>query len=116
PADVGAGVRIAATGAYLPDRVVTNAGVIARGGPLSDEEIVKLSGIRTRHFAADSEATSDLAIAACRAAMERAGVEPAQIDRLIVGTVSPDHLSPSTACFVQRALGLGQVPAFDVTA
>lgn len=113
PQSLGVGVALTGTGAYLPKRVVTNA---ALGGPLSDDEIVKLSGIVTRHYADPSEATSDLATHAARAAMQRAGVRPEQIDRLVLGTVSPDFQSPSTACLVQKALGLPLVPAFDLTA
>jgi 3-oxoacyl-[acyl-carrier-protein] synthase III len=116
PGALGVGVKLSGTGAYLPQRVVTNAELVARGGPLSEEEIVKLSGIVTRRYAAPEEATSDLAVHAARAAMERAGVQPAQIDRLVLGTVSPDFQSPSAACLVQKALGLGAVPAFDLTA
>jgi 3-oxoacyl-[acyl-carrier-protein] synthase-3 len=110
------GVRIAGTGSYLPARVVTNADLVAAGAPLSDEEIVRLSGIRERRWAADGEATSDLAAAAARAALARAGVAPSAIERLILATVSPDHPSPAAACLVQHGLGLGTVPAYDVTA
>ncbi len=110
------GVRLAGTGAYLPERVVTNADVVAAGAPMTVEEIEKLSGILTRHVAAPEQATSDLAIAACRTALETAGRKPAEVDRLIVATVSPDHSSPSTACFVQKALGLPAIPAFDLPA
>lgn len=106
-------VAIRSTAHYLPKRVVTNAELGALGCPLSPDEIVKLSGIDQRHWAADDEATSDLAYEACRLATERAGVP---IDRLIVGTVSPDYMSPSAACIVQKKLGLGQAPAMDVTA
>ena len=116
PGKLGRGVRLFSTGAYLPDRIVTNAELIALGAPLTDEEIVKLSGIRQRHWAAESEATSDLAVNACRIALGRAGLDPAAIDRLILATVSPDHSSPSAACIAQHALGLGSAPAFDVTA
>jgi 3-oxoacyl-[acyl-carrier-protein] synthase-3 len=110
------GVRIAGTGSYLPARVVSNAELVAAGAPLSDEEMVKLSGIRTRHHAAPDEATSDLAVAAARNAIACAGVPAAQIDRLILATVSPDHLSPSAACVAQAALGIAPRPAMDVTA
>jgi 3-oxoacyl-[acyl-carrier-protein] synthase-3 len=104
------------TGSYLPTRAVTNAELASLGAPLADEEIVRLSGIRERRFAAPEEATSDLATHAVRQALERARLSPEQVDRLMVATVSPDHLSPSSACFVHRALGLGPVPVFDVTA
>jgi 3-oxoacyl-[acyl-carrier-protein] synthase III len=116
PARSGGGVRLRSTGSYLPSRVVTNDELAGLGTPLSPDEIVKLCGIRQRHWAADDEATSDLATKACEAAMARAEMIGADIDRLIVGTVSPDHMSPSAACFVQRALGMGKAPALDVTA
>lgn len=116
PSALGRGVQISATGAYLPTQVVTNDDLVAEGAPLSPAEIVRLSGIETRRRAAPHEATSDLAIAACRAALERAGVEPSAVDRLVLATVSPDHVTPSAACLVQHGLGLRHVPAFDLTA
>ncbi len=116
PAALGKGVRLAATGAYLPARVVTNPDLIALGAPLSDEEMLRLCGVRERRWAAVEEATSDLATAACRIALDRAQCGPELIDRLVVATVSPDHSSPSAACITQRALGLQAAPAFDVTA
>jgi 3-oxoacyl-[acyl-carrier-protein] synthase-3 len=115
PGVFGVGVRIAATGMFVPPRTVTNADLVAAGSPLDEDEILKLSGIEERRHV-DGEATSDLAIAACRQALARARLGPESVDRLIVGTVSPDHMSPSTACFVQVGLGLGPVPAFDITA
>jgi 3-oxoacyl-[acyl-carrier-protein] synthase-3 len=116
PAHFGQGVRLRATGAYLPATVLSNADVVARGSPLSVEEIETLSGILERRHAAPEEATSDLALAAARQALERAGVAPAEVERLIVATTSPDHLVPSTACLVQEALGLPKVPAYDLSA
>ena len=116
PASFGRGVRVASTGAYLPRRVVTNADLVAMGAPLTAEEIVRLSGIEERRWAAPDEATSDLAVAACREALERAALTGADVDRLVLGTVSPDHASPAAACFVQRALGMGHAPAYDLTA
>jgi 3-oxoacyl-[acyl-carrier-protein] synthase-3 len=110
------GVRIVATGSYLPARVVDNAELIAEGAPLTAEEMVRLTGIQKRHRAAPEEATSDLAASAARRALARAQVEPAQVQRLIVGTVSPDYSSPSAACLAHKALGLRQAPALDVTA
>jgi 3-oxoacyl-[acyl-carrier-protein] synthase III len=110
------GVRLAGTGAYLPARVVTNAELVALGAPLTEEEIVRVCGIRERRWAAAGEATSDLAAAAARRALERAGIEPARIERLVLATVSPDHPSPAAACLAQRALGLGHAPAYDVSA
>jgi 3-oxoacyl-[acyl-carrier-protein] synthase-3 len=110
------GVRIAALGAYLPAEIVSNQALADRGAALAPDEMERLTGILERRFAAADEATSDLATHAAREALTRAGVLPDAIDRLIVATVSPDHMSPSCACFVQRNLGLGRAPAFDVTA
>ncbi len=114
PSALGRPVRIARTGRHLPSRVVDNAELQRLGAPLAPDEIVRLSGIETRRWAADDEATSDLAIAAARAALR--GFDPQRVDRVVLGTVSPDHPSPSTACLVQRALGLREVPALDVGA
>ncbi|MCA1826470.1 MAG: 3-oxoacyl-ACP synthase III family protein [Myxococcales bacterium] len=114
PSSLGRGARIAATGSYLPAHVVTNAELARRGAPLTDDEIVRLSGIRSRHYAADDEATSDLAVQASRRALER--LAKPRVDRLYLATVSPDHPSPSAACIAQRALELGDAPAMDLTA
>lgn len=116
PAALGRGVRLRATGSYVPEACLDNAAVVARGAPLSADEIFKLSGIKTRHHAAPEEATSDLALAAARQILARAGLEPAAVDRLILATTSPDRPVPATACVVQEALGLRRVPAYDLSA
>ncbi|MCA9616338.1 MAG: ketoacyl-ACP synthase III [Myxococcales bacterium] len=116
PATFGRGVRLASVGSYLPSRRVSNDDLVAAGAPLDAEEMVRLSGVQARRWVADDEATSDLATHAARVAMTRAKVEAADVDRLVVATVSPDHLSPSAACFAHAALGLGEVPAHDLTA
>jgi 3-oxoacyl-[acyl-carrier-protein] synthase-3 len=108
--------RVAGTGAYLPARVVTNAEVVALGAPLDEAEIVRLSGIRERRWAAEGEATSDLAAAAARAALERSGVEGGRVERLVLATVSPDHPSPAAACLAQTAAGLPRGAAYDLSA
>jgi 3-oxoacyl-[acyl-carrier-protein] synthase-3 len=115
-AGLSRGVRLRSVASYLPSRVVTNDDLVALGAALTADEIVRLSGILERHWVADDEATSDLATKACRLALSRADVLPGDVSRLIVATVSPDHASPSAACFVQGALALGQAPAFDLTA
>ena len=116
PSSVGRGVRVSAVASFLPERVVTNADLVGMGAPLTEAEMVQLSGIRERRWVGPGVATSDLAIAACRIALGRAQLGPDAIDRLILATVSPDHPSPSAACIAQKALALGSAPAFDITA
>jgi 3-oxoacyl-[acyl-carrier-protein] synthase-3 len=83
---------------------------------LSPARIQRLTGIRTRHWAGDHEASSDMAIAAGRRALDTADCAASSIDAIILSTTSPDMAFPSTACFVQRGLGCRQVGAFDVSA
>ena len=106
---------ILATGSYLPARVVTNDD-LSKIVDTSDDWIVQRTGIKQRHLAADGETTSDLAVAAARQAMERAGVTAADIDLVIVGTATPDHTFPATAVDVQARLGIEHGAAFDVQA
>ena len=109
------GVRLAATGSYLPERVVRNDELAASsGGAITAAEIAKLTGIEERRWVSDDQATSDLAIEAGRRALDR--VATSRVDRLIVSTTSADYPSPACACFVQRGLGLAPAPAFDVSA
>ena len=107
--------RIAGTGSYLPERVVTNAD-IEKLVETSDEWIRERTGIRERRVAAEGQTTGDLAEIAARRAMEAAGVEAGEIDLLIVGTTTPDLVFPSTACLVQARLGANGCAAFDVNA
>lgn len=90
--------RITGTGSYLPPRRLTNADLAAelatKGIETSDEWIVERTGIRARHFAAPDVTSSDLAVPAAQAAMEAAGVAPAQIDLIIVATSTPDMVFP----------------------
>lgn len=116
PGSMGVGVRIASMAAALPTRKVTNADLVALGAPLTAEEMEKLTGVVSRRWAQEGQATSDLAAAAARHAMERAGVTSAQLHRLVLATVSPDHPSPATACRVQKLLGAAPCPAYDITA
>jgi 3-oxoacyl-[acyl-carrier-protein] synthase-3 len=107
--------RIAGTGSYLPATVLTNEDLEKRIDT-SDEWIFSRTGIRTRRVAAEGEATSDLGAQAARAAMESAGVGPEDIDLIVVATTTPDMVFPSTACVVQRKLGITRGAAFDVQA
>jgi 3-oxoacyl-[acyl-carrier-protein] synthase-3 len=87
-----------------------------RGVETSDEWIVERTGIKARHFVADGVFASDLAAEACRQAMAAAGVEPADIDLIIVATSTPDMVFPSTAALLQHKLGIAGCPVFDVQA
>jgi len=107
--------RIAGTGSYLPERILTNAD-LEKMVETSDEWIVSRSGIRERHIAADDETTSDLAYHASLKALEAAGLGADEIDLIIVGTTTPDIVFPSTACLLQEKLGVGGCGAFDVNA
>ncbi len=109
-------IRIAGTGSYLPERAVDNAALVALGAPLTEDEIVQLCGIRQRHWVAPEQATSDLALEAARRALAAAQLRADAVDRLLLGTISPDHPSPSTACKVQHALGMRMAPALDFSA
>ncbi|KAA5607523.1 ketoacyl-ACP synthase III [Roseospira marina] len=103
------------TGSRLPERVVTNDDM-ARIVDTSDAWIRDRSGIRERRFAAEGETTSDLAIAAGRAALERADLDGKDVDLIILATATPDHTFPATATKVQAALGAEGCIAFDMQA
>ena len=107
--------RIAGTGSYLPEKVLSNAD-LEKMMDTTDEWIRERTGIKRRHLAADGEKTSDLALAATHKALEMAGIEAADIDLIIVGTTTPDKVFPGTACIVQRRLGIGGCGAFDIQA
>ena len=107
--------RIAGTGGYLPERVMSNQ-ELEEMVDTSDEWIRERSGIKRRHIAADNETTSDMAVNAVRRAIEAADADAADVDLIIVATTTPDKVFPSTACIVQRRLGLEKIPAFDVHA
>jgi len=107
--------RIVGTGSYLPARIVTNDELSHRLDT-SDEWIFGRTGIKQRHIAADGELTSDLALHACKRALESAGINASEIDLIIVATTTPDIIFPSTACILQATLGAGPGAAFDVQA
>ncbi len=107
--------KIAGTGGYLPERVMTNKEFEAIV-ETSDDWIRERTGIRQRHVAAPDETTSDMALAAARAALDSAGVDADEVDLIVLATTTPDKVFPSTACRVQRRLGIRNSPAFDVHA
>lgn len=107
--------RILGTGRYTPERVVTNAD-LEKVVDTTDTWISERTGIRRRHLAADGEVTSDMAAAAARRALEAAGLNAADLDMIIVGTISGDTPVPSCAVHVQQKIGADQIPAFDISA
>jgi 3-oxoacyl-[acyl-carrier-protein] synthase III len=102
-------------GSYLPERVLCNA-ELARTVDTSDEWIVQRTGIRQRHIAAPCEVTSALAIAAARAALADAKIDPQSIDLIVLATSTPDYTFPATAVTVQATLGITRGAAFDLQA
>ena len=108
-------VRIAGTGSYLPERIMTNR-ELEESVDTSDEWITSRTGIRERRIAKDGEFTSHLASEAARRALEQAGVAAAEIELIIVATITPDTLTPATACYVQQQIGSLKAVAFDVSA
>src|SRR5512134_2846247 len=108
--------RIAGTGKYLPERILTNAD-LEKMVETTDEWIRTRTGIEHRHIAADDEATSDLAYKAALIAMQDAGIAPYDIDLVLVGTTTPDLIFPNVPCLVQEKLGIRNGrPAFSLEA
>jgi 3-oxoacyl-[acyl-carrier-protein] synthase-3 len=107
--------RIAGIGSYLPEKVVTNKD-LEKTMDTSDEWIRERTGIKQRHIAQDHETTGSMGVEAGRRAMAAAGLEPADIDLIVLGTATPDKVFPSTACIIQRRLGVSGCAAFDVHA
>ena len=107
--------RILGTGSYAPERILTNADLEAMVAT-SDAWIRQRTGIRERHIAAPDETTSDMAVAAARRALDQAAVAPADLDAIIVATISPDMPMPACAMAIQAKLGARRAFAFDVSA
>ncbi len=108
-------VTIAGTGSYLPEKVLTNADLEAMVDT-SDEWITSRTGIKERRIAAEDEFTSHMAIKAARNALEQAELDPGELNLIIVATITPDTLTPATACYVQKSLGASSAVAFDISA
>jgi 3-oxoacyl-[acyl-carrier-protein] synthase III len=106
---------ILGTGSYLPAQIMTNADIAARVDT-SDQWITERTGIKTRRIAAPDEFTSDLAVAAAKAALAQADVPASSIDLIVLATATPDRTFPATAARVQAALGITAGAAFDVQA
>jgi 3-oxoacyl-[acyl-carrier-protein] synthase-3 len=105
-------VGIAGTGSCLPERVVPNS-YFEKIVDTSDEWIVQRTGIRERRYAADDQATSDLAVEAGKRALEEAGLAPEDLDLIVVGTVTPDQMVPACSSLIQHRLGAKNAAAFD---
>ena len=107
--------RIVGTGRYLPERIMTNAD-LEKIVDTSDEWILERTGIRERRIATAEETIACMGKIACEQVLEEAGVDPLDVDTIIVATASPDHLLPSQACDLQATLGAKNAAAFDVGA
>ena len=99
----------------MPDRIMSNK-ELEDMVDTSDTWIRERSGIKRRRIAADDEKTSDMELAAANSAIESAGIAVDEIDLIVVATTTADKVFPSTACIVQRRLGLEKIPAFDINA
>jgi 3-oxoacyl-[acyl-carrier-protein] synthase-3 len=107
--------QIVGTGAYAPERVLTNH-ELARLVDTSDEWIQQRTGMKERRIAREGEAASDMAFEAAKRALDAAGLKATDLDMIIVGTISGDTPMPACAAYLQRKLGASQIPAFDVSA
>lgn len=112
---IRARAKISALGTYVPPRLITNAD-LEKMVDTSNEWIMTRVGIRERHIVDKGVATSDLAVEAARRALAQRGLAPSDVDAIILGTVTPDMLFPSTACLVQHKLGAKGVWGFDISA
>jgi len=109
------GVKILGTGSYFPKKVLTNAD-LEKIVETSDEWISTRTGIKERHISEKNELTSDIACEASKEALKVAEISPEQIDLILLATITPDMLCPSTACFLQKKLGAVNAAAFDLSA
>ncbi len=108
-------IRIAGTGSYVPERVLTNAD-LEKMVDTSDEWIRTRTGIQERRIATPEQATSDIAYEAGKRALEMAGISGSQISVIIVATITPDHVFPSTGCILQKRFGASGAFCFDLEA
>lgn len=103
-------------GAYVPEKILSNAD-LEKMVDTTDEWILKRTGIKERHIAADDEVTSDMGAKAAELAIERSGVSKEEIDLVLCATVTPDYFNmPSTACIISDKIGINNVQAFDISA
>ncbi len=107
--------KIIGTGSYLPEKVLTNQD-LEKMVDTSDEWIVTRTGMKERRIAKEGEYTSDMGASAARKAIQKAGVKPDEIDFILVATLTPDYIFPSTACLIQNALGAKRASGADIQA
>ncbi|NQV54808.1 MAG: ketoacyl-ACP synthase III [Rhodospirillales bacterium] len=107
--------RIIGCGSYLPEKIVTNAD-LSKTVDTTDEWITERTGIKQRHFAAEGQLTSDLAYEAATRALKSAGIDPSEVDLIVVGTTTPDDTFPATSVKIQGRLGIKHGAAFDIQA
>jgi len=107
-------VGIIGLGKYLPEKILTNKD-LEKVVDTTDEWITSRTGIKQRRIAGEKEATSDMAVNAAKAALKSANLKPEDIGLVIVATITPDMFFPSTACLVQKKLGISNIPAFDIS-
>ena len=108
-------IRIAGTGSYVPERILSNAD-LEKMVETNDEWIRTRTGIEERRIASPEQATSDLAYEACLKALDMAGIKGEEVDAIIVGTITPDYVFPSTGCILQNRLGAKGAFCFDLEA
>lgn len=102
-------------GSYVPERILSNSD-LEKMVETSDEWIVSRTGVRERRLARDDEFPSDMGVAAAKKALEESGIAPKEIDLILVATMTPDYISPSTASFIQAKLGASNAAVFDIQA
>ncbi|MBS0626515.1 MAG: ketoacyl-ACP synthase III [Verrucomicrobia bacterium] len=107
--------KIRGTGSYLPERILTNSD-LEKIVETSDEWIVSRTGMKERRIARSDEFTSDMGAAAARIALKEAGIEPEEVDFILVATLTPDYLFPSTACLIQQIIGSKNAASLDIQA
>lgn len=107
--------RLVSTGSYLPKATLSNT-ELSKTVETSHEWIVDRTGIESRHIASSAETTTMMGASAAKEALETAGVRPEDVDMIVVATCTPDKFFPSTACLIQKALGIPNCPAFDISA
>ena len=106
---------ITGIGSYLPSKVLTNYD-LEKMVDTSDDWIIQRTGIKERRIVENGQITSDLATYASLRAMEDAGVSPGDLDMIITSTITPDHIFPSTSCYIQQKIGASRASAFDILA